>query len=83
MTRALHEFAASVLGLSVIDEHPRVIPAPGVSGDLSPMNTPAQAELGRGTLGRRNDAQGRATRPMQPAIPLSRLGFSGELSYPG
>ena len=33
------------------DEHPRVIPAPGVSGDLSPMNTPAQAELGRDTLG--------------------------------
>jgi len=35
---------------------PPVIPAPGVSGDLSPMNTPAQAELGRGTLGGRNDA---------------------------
>src|ERR1700756_483257 len=51
---------------SVTDEHPRV---PGVSGDLLPINTPAQAELGRGTLGVRNDAQGRATRPMQAAIP--------------
>jgi hypothetical protein len=47
---------------------PALSPSPGVSRYLSPMNTPAQAELGRGTLGGRNDAQGRAIRPMQPAI---------------
>jgi hypothetical protein len=40
---------------SLIDEHPRVIPAPRVSGNFSPMNTPAQADLGRGTLTSPND----------------------------